>query len=126
MPAPPQTEALDTAAEGRGALVVAKAAGGLVAFVGLTVLAGWAFDVPTLKSLHPTFVAMKANTAAAFLLGGGALLLRANARGRAVVERLARVCAAMVALIGFLTLVETLVGWNLRIQAHPLRRSLRR
>lgn len=41
---------------------------GLVILVSLMVLAGWLFDVAILKSLHPSFVSMKANTAISFLL----------------------------------------------------------
>jgi hypothetical protein len=47
--------------------------------VGATVLAGWLFDISILKTLLPGFVPMKANTALAFVLAGGSLLIPAVA-----------------------------------------------
>ena len=107
---------LDTLSGGGGtALVIAKAAGTLVALVGLVVLFGWALDIPALKSIHPRFVAMKANTATEFLLGGVGLLLHAQARGHAGVAPVGRVCGIAVALVGLLTLIEYIFTWNLGI-----------
>lgn len=52
--------------------------GGLVLTLGVVVLAGWAFDVATLKSPVPGWVAIKANTAIAFVLTGLGLVLLAR------------------------------------------------
>ena len=46
--------------------------------VGAMVLVGWTFDIVTLKSVLPGWVAMKANTAVCFILTGIALLLTAR------------------------------------------------
>ena len=47
----------------------------LVATIGLLVLAGWLFDIAELKSLHPTWAAMKANVAICLLLLGASLVV---------------------------------------------------
>ena len=53
---------------------------------------------------------MKFNTALAFIVASGTLLLLRNGSSRAV--RLAQIGAALVALIGLLTVAEYLFGWN--------------
>ncbi|MES2568572.1 MAG: PAS domain-containing protein, partial [Verrucomicrobiota bacterium] len=45
-------------------------AGALVIACGLSVLAGWLFEIDTLRTVLPGFVAMKANTAICFILSG--------------------------------------------------------
>jgi len=44
--------------------------GAIVALTGLTVMAGWFFDVPALKSILPVWVTMKFATAVSFVLSG--------------------------------------------------------
>ena len=82
--------------------------------VGGVVLIGWMFNVAVLKSILPTWVAMKANTAFAFVLAGLALSLQREGTGQHA-RHIAQVCAGMVALIGLLTLSEYVIGWNLGI-----------
>ncbi|MBI4866661.1 MAG: response regulator [Candidatus Wallbacteria bacterium] len=83
--------------------------------LGLAVLAGWAFDIAVLKSVHPSFISMKANTALGFVCGGLALwLLRdpgADPAGRA----LARGLACYLIAIGPACLLQDLTGLNLGI-----------
>ncbi|MBK7003465.1 MAG: hypothetical protein IPH35_27345 [Rhodoferax sp.] len=50
-------------------------AGLTVSLLGCVVLLGWLFDVAVLKSIHPAWVTMKANTALGFVLCGVALCL---------------------------------------------------
>ena len=113
-----------------------RAAGGIVFAVGFLVLAGWLFDIPALKNILPGFSTMKANTAVAFLLASSSLWL-ASTRGESQrIDLLAKVCAAIVLLVGLLTLSEYLFNWNLSIDqllfkdpltpenAHPGRMSL--
>ena len=86
--------------------------------VGVIVLAGWALGISFFKSLSPNLASMKANTALAFVLAGAALwLLQPGSEGAARARRRAwaLVLAALVTLIGALTLGEYLPGWNLGI-----------
>lgn len=52
---------------------LAQICGALITFFGITALIGWVFDIPILKSISPNLVAIKFNTALAFLLSGIAL-----------------------------------------------------
>ena len=86
-----------------------------VILIGGVVLLGWALDVSTLKGLPASFSPIKPNAALAFVLAGVSVaLLRAEDAppGR---RRAGRALAAVVALIGALTLGEYLFGWNLGI-----------
>lgn len=83
--------------------------------VGCLVLICWRLDIHVLTSLSPRLVSMKANTAVAFILAGMSLwLARAESAG-GWRQTTARVCAAIVVLIGLLTLSEYLFGWDLGI-----------
>ncbi len=90
-----------------------QALGWVVAVVGLVILAGWIRGNIAWQSLTPGMVTVKANTAICFVLAGVAVAGLAGKRARLV--RLAQACAGVVALIGFLTLVEYATGRNLGI-----------
>jgi methyl-accepting chemotaxis protein len=92
-----------------------QGAGVVVFIVGLVVFFGWMLDIPTLKSLHPSLVTMKANTATSFILIGASLWLMQTKRVSQRNRRIAQGCALVVALVGLLTLGEHLFGWDLRI-----------
>ncbi len=83
--------------------------------VGIAVLIGWQFDIPVLKSVLPSFVTMKANTAGGFILAGLSLVLWTRPSRSAVARPLALVCAGLTALLGLLTLVQYLLGLDLGI-----------
>ncbi len=83
--------------------------------MGCLVLLGWVSDVAVLKSVLPGIVTMKANTALAFVLAGLALWLSQVEPPSWRSLRMAQMCAFTVALIGLLTLVEYLFGWNVGI-----------
>lgn len=81
---------------------------------GLLVLSGWAFHVPSLKTIIPGQVAVKANTAICFILLGLALWLvrkenQAGTRARAI----SRCLALITGVIGLLSLLEFWTGRNL-------------
>ena len=77
-------------AAGRDRYVVASIwMAGLTCAAGLIVWFGWLADVPVLKTVRPSFVSMKANTALAFVIGSTSLMLwhRRGGRGRTLVHR---------------------------------------
>jgi len=84
----------------------------LAACIGLTALAGWAFDLPLLRSVIPAAVEMKANTAVCLVLSGLALLIL-TAQTAAALRRAAQVLALAVAAIGSATLTQYAFGWEL-------------
>jgi len=83
--------------------------------IGSAALLGWILNVDFLKRIHPALVTMKANTAVCLILISTSLLLLRNPSPPNGRRRLAQFFAVLVALIGFLTFVEHVSGWNLRI-----------
>src|SRR6476659_5426386 len=77
--------------------------------VGLLVLIGWALDSSLLKSVLPTLVTMKVNTALAFVLAGTALWLFQTGRPKPR-HPLAYLFPTIVLLIGACTLSEYVFG----------------
>ena len=77
--------------------------------VGLLVLIGWALDSSVLKSVLPTLVTMKVNTALAFVLAGTALWLFQTGLPKPR-HPLAYLFPTIVLLIGAFTLSEYVFG----------------
>ncbi|TRZ57010.1 MAG: PAS domain S-box protein, partial [Rhodocyclaceae bacterium] len=96
---------------------LAKGAGIVSIAIGVVVLIGWLVDSAILKSIHPSLVAMKANTALGFCLSGVALCVKSHAPAPSptVWPRIGQACAGAVALLGMLTLAEYIGGANLGI-----------
>ena len=95
---------------------VSEVAAACVFGIGLLVLIGWMIDSPTLKSLDPYLISMKANTAAAFILTGISLWLSQTKRvGSRRGRYFSRLSALVVGAVGALTLVQYAYGWNLGI-----------
>jgi PAS domain S-box-containing protein len=94
---------------------LSQAASVFVIFVGCVVLMGWIFNITLLTSVLPGLVTMKVNTAIAFLLAGLSLLLLSRRRISSYPRLFAQGSAIAVTLIGFLTLCQYLLGWNLGI-----------
>jgi PAS domain S-box-containing protein len=95
--------------------------GGLVATAaGLSSLLGWAADVPVLRSLHPSWAAMKANTAVSVALLGTSLWLFGDTRV-AWPRRVARALAAAALAIAVLTISQDAFGWNLGLDEFLVR-----
>src|SRR5690349_10236185 len=88
----------------------------LVTLLGGVVLTGWAFHLPTLKVIIPGQVAIKANTAACFILIGLALWLVVEEKEAGRYRReVSRCLALMVSVIGLLSFLEVWYGWDLGI-----------
>ncbi|MBM3881470.1 MAG: PAS domain S-box protein [Verrucomicrobia bacterium] len=86
-----------------------------VVLLGLTVLAGWAWDIAALKSLLPGLVAMKANTALNFALAGAGLCLLTAPRLGETGRWAGRVAAGLVGSLALATLSQDFFGWDLGI-----------
>src|SRR5690349_21473153 len=88
----------------------------LLAFcIGGAAFLGWLFDNEFLKRIHPALVTMKANTAVCLMLVAISILLIQDSSVSTVRRRISQVCAAIVGCVGFLTLSEHLIGWDLHI-----------
>jgi len=90
------------------------AAGAFIILLGAVVLAGWLLDITRFKSIHGD-ITMKANTALLLVLSGLSLCLLNLEPQKRVLRITAQVFAAVVAIVGLLTLGEHLTGWNLGI-----------
>ncbi|MFN2484056.1 MAG: ATP-binding protein [Candidatus Limnocylindria bacterium] len=81
---------------------IPRSAGAVAVGVGLAVLVGWVLGAETLKSFLPGHVAMKANTAVAWILIGGSLVVLSRAdrpRHWAVVGNALAIAAALLAVV---------------------------
>lgn len=92
---------------------IALGAGLFCLLMGGFVLAGWWVDAPSFSSLLAPVGNMKANAALAFLLAGAALTLNASPGVNRWEWFVAAMLAALVTLIGGLTLAEYFFGANL-------------
>ena len=88
-------------------------AGAVTLIAGILVLIGWQFEIEILKSPLSNIVSMKANTAAAFLLAGLALIFLQRP-GKAT-NILVRFCGSVIALIGLIFLAQHILGWDFGI-----------
>src|SRR6476620_3562546 len=80
--------------------------------IGAAALLGWILDNPYLKRIHPSLVTMKANTAVCLMLVGVSCIL-INDRSPSHLKRgIIQLFAAVVGLIGLITLSEHVFGWN--------------
>lgn len=86
-----------------------------VALTGLCVLAGWLFDIPFLKSIHPDLVTMKVNTALSFLLMGSSLWLLREGSTTRLERYVARTLVIIVLFVGGLTLAEYIFSADIGI-----------
>lgn len=96
-------------------LLFSQAAAAMVILVGGIVLAGWWFNVASLKTVAPGLVSMKANTAACLLAVGAALFLLNERFSGVVRKRTGLLLALAVFVIAGLTLVEYALQLDLGI-----------
>jgi signal transduction histidine kinase/ActR/RegA family two-component response regulator len=93
---------------------VARLLAGMALAMGMAVLAGWAFQVPGLRSLYFAWPPVKPNTAVALMAGVMAvwlLTLRSPYPWLPLVN-LSRVLAGLMAGIGMVTLLEYAFEWD--------------
>ncbi len=84
--------------------------------VGLAAVISWKLGIPSLRSVLPGRAAIRPNAAVALLLCGCALwLLRFAQPPRAKRKLAGQALASLAALLGLLSLLEQLFGWNLAI-----------
>src|SRR6476620_2018549 len=76
--------------------------------IGAAALLGWILDNPYLKRIHPALVTMKANTAVCLMLVGVSCILIAGRSTSPVKRGIVQISAAIVGLIGLITLSEHL------------------
>ncbi|MBD2448252.1 PAS domain S-box protein [Nostoc sp. FACHB-152] len=110
--------------------IVAQVAGAIAIVVGSLVLLGWLFDIEFFKrGSYASWVTMKANTALCFVLSGISLWLSQISRNKqpdlglaaekvaetSIYFWLARVGSIGLIVIGSLTILQYLSGWNLGI-----------
>ncbi|MBX9623887.1 MAG: hypothetical protein K2X82_08730, partial [Gemmataceae bacterium] len=94
-----------------GCRAFAQAAAAGVAAVGCLVLAGWAFDIESLRSVLPGLTAMNpGGTAVALLLAGGSLWVQAGPGDDD--RRLGRALAAGVVVIALFRIGGYLLDWD--------------
>ena len=79
---------------------------------GIMVLTGWILDFPFLKSLHPDYISMKANTAISFILLGGALLIARNGRFSLFKKIIVISAISIVLFVSIISVFEYLFSWN--------------
>src|SRR5215813_11319556 len=80
--------------------------------IGGAALLGWILDNEYLKRIHPSLVTMKANTAVCLMLVGVSCVLIIDRSPSQIKRGIIQVFAAIVGLVGLITLSEHLVGWN--------------
>lgn len=85
---------------------VSKLACFFVVIVSCVVITGWLFNIQILKSVYPSFVTMKANTAIAFLLAGISLLFLSDEQNAERWKLLRSIFSLLVILIGTFSLFE--------------------
>lgn len=93
---------------------VASVCGWGLGVMGLIVLSGWYLDIAILKSIHPNWATMKANTAVGFALSGATLTLHNLQQPSRPTQRLAQLLAALILLNGLIVLAEYYLGLDAR------------
>jgi PAS domain S-box-containing protein len=101
----------------RSCLQIARGASLLAFLIGLSVLGAWIFGFRPLLTVLPGFVAMKPNTAVALCFGGLSLFLFTwpVMGANRILIKFSTAFAGAVAVIGILTLLEYVTGFNLGI-----------
>ncbi len=91
--------------------------------IGAAAMAGWLLGIPALTRAHHSLVTMKANMALCLMLGGAALWLLQDEEPGRTRRRVAQGCAAVIVLLGALTLTEHVAHVDLGIDMMIVRES---
>jgi hypothetical protein len=93
---------------------IARLMAGIALAVGIAVLAGWAFDLPELRTLYFAWPPVKPNTAVALTAGALAVwfLTLRDAYPRLPLVHLSRVFAGLMVAIGMVTFLEYEYQWH--------------
>ncbi|MDR3491560.1 MAG: EAL domain-containing protein [Gammaproteobacteria bacterium] len=94
---------------------IIKIISAIIISASLLVLTGWIFDIPLLKSLSPSSISMKFNSAICFLLSGFLILLTHNKNRNWINYTLIITASILLMLISSLTLYEFFSNTNLGI-----------
>ena len=86
-----------------------------VTAIALGVIAGWIFEISTLKSVIPGLISMKVNTAACLLLTAVAMGLSGWTGGGQARVISIRIATSLVTAIAAAAILQHLTGWDLRI-----------
>ena len=112
----------------RNCRLFARAASAATMLVGTLGLLGWLLGIPALTGAFPGLVAMQPNAALCFVLAGLSLWLIQLRQGEPGIPRIrlraGQVLSGAVALMGLLTLAESLFHWKLGIDEVLFHRSL--
>lgn len=90
---------------------ISRAAAIIVIIVSCLVLTGWFFDIAVLKSVSPSYISMKFNTALCFLLAAIALLLVEKTKAKIFIYLI----SLLLLSVGVLTTIEFIFNCNLGI-----------
>nr|WP_315207658.1 ATP-binding protein [uncultured Albidiferax sp.] len=93
---------------------IARVAGGSTMLLGLVTLVGWMANQAWLKSVGPSPVEMEANTALGIVLAGAGVVISAG-RAASAPYHAAMALGLVVAALGFATVGQHALGWQLGI-----------
>jgi diguanylate cyclase (GGDEF)-like protein len=96
-------------------ILVSRVAAVLVMLVGASVLAGWTFNVPALKSIAPNLVSMTANTALCLSVTGWVLFVQGAAASKLSSKRIGNLLALFAVAISSLSLLEYITNLDFGI-----------
>jgi PAS domain S-box-containing protein len=99
----------------KGSMAISKLLSLLAAALPLLAAAGWIFDIPRLTKIHAALPAMQPNTALGLVLAAIATLFMGHDQRSRKSSLAVSAIAAIVVLLGALTLSEYLLGWDFRI-----------
>ena len=121
----PQTAAIEPVGRAAVSRVTTVTASAVIA-LGLAVLTGWITGIEVLKSIVPGLIVMIPNTATAFVFAGVALFLLRHETRRRGVKLIAQGCSTVVLLVGFLTFLERMFGFDFGIDLLLFAEQVRR